>query len=94
MSSAAEFLVQFPEFAQAPPALVAAKLADAVARTSTEAFSASAIDRHVYLLCARLLALSPFGRDMRLVADDNVTVYDADLLAMARTATVGIGRVC
>ena len=88
----AEFLVGYPEFASAPEALVERKLADADARTG-DSFGAAARSVRVQLLAARLLALSPFGRDMRMV-DDGVTVYDDDLRIMNVSAAVGVDRVC
>jgi len=94
MASLAGFRASYPEFSMAQDALVSAKLSDATLRTSTTAFSATEADIHIYLLTARLLALSPFGRDMRLSADDNSTVYDDDLRRVERAAAVGLARVC
>ncbi len=86
------FLAAYPEFATAPSALVAAKLADAEKRTSLDIFG-DARDLRVGLLAARLLALSPFGRDMRLVETDGKTVYDDDIARMNTAFAFGVGRV-
>jgi hypothetical protein len=73
-------------------ALVAARLVEADARTST-AFGADVRDFRVMLLAARLLAISPFGRKMLLVNKDGSTTYDADLHRMDLTAALGVARV-
>lgn len=93
MITAAEFLVGFPEFSAAGTPLVEAKLADADATTSVDAFAPAVRDRRVALVAARLLALSPFGRDMKLVSDDGATVYDDTIRRMDQCAVFGRGRV-
>lgn len=84
----AEFVAAYPEFAPADETLVGLKLVDADLRTSTS-YAAEVRDIRVGLLAARLLALSPYGRDMRLVNKDGSTVYDADLAAMDRANMAG-----
>lgn len=86
--TAAAFKVEFPEFASADDTLVDAKLADAAARTGADVWG-SKWEMGVKYKAARLLALSPFGRKMRLVNNDGSTVYDADIKAMVRSVTSG-----
>jgi hypothetical protein len=88
----ATFVASFPEFSTATETLVNAKLADADARTSSS--YGETREQRVFYLTARLLALSPFGRDMKLVSDDGSTAYDAEIDAMDLAATFARGRVC
>lgn len=78
----AEFVDRFPEFADAPPGLVQAKLDEADRRTPPRVWGvAPARDAQGYL-AAHLLAISPFGRDARLVSDDGATTYGTERARM------------
>ena len=59
------FLVGFPEFRQAPSALIAKKLADAQLQVDS-AIWGEKTDTGVELLTAHLLAMSPFGQNVRM----------------------------
>ena len=93
MVTSSVFLASYPEFATAPVDLVAARLAEADARTAQMVFDADVRDYRVMLLAARLLAISPYGRRMQLVNKDGSTTYDADLHRMDLTAALGVARV-
>lgn len=86
--TASEFKVEFPEFANAPDALVTAKLADAAAQVNATTWG-DLTDRGVKYLAARLLALSPQGRAMKLVSADGKTAYDDTYMAMKRSVASG-----
>ena len=86
--TAAEFLVQFPEFLGAPEALVDAKLAFAGERTDAAVWG-TLHTQGVMQRAADLLAKSPFAREMRLVVDGK-SVYEDDLKAMIRRVAVGV----
>jgi hypothetical protein len=64
--TSAEFLRRFPEFDSAGPSLVVAKLTEASARLSGDAFVTPSLDLAQGYLAAHLLWSSPFGASMRL----------------------------
>lgn len=72
----AEFLVRHPEFSEATPALVDAKLAEAA-----EVIDSGVPGFEFYLSkkAAQLLALSPFGQNARMVNKEGKTTYDVHL---------------
>lgn len=84
------FLVEYPEFKDAPISLVQAKLQDALILTPCQVWSAGLLRKQgTFLHCARLLALSPFARHMKLVNKDGSTLYDSQLLKLKQTVTSG-----
>lgn len=78
MVSAATFIVNYPEFTNAPPALITNELTNAYNKTSATVWGVY-IDEGAQLRACRSLALSPFGRGMALVSKDGSTVYDERL---------------
>lgn len=71
-------LVEHPEWANAPTALVDAKLATAKALLDSDVLD-TLYDPAVVLKTCQLLAVSPFARDMKLSSDDGTTIYDRAL---------------
>lgn len=80
-----KFREAFPEFTHAPDSLVSAKLAEAE-RVIPSHWGAIREDGIKYT-AARALALSPQGRNMRLSADSDQTVYDGRLAELKRIAS-------
>lgn len=75
-----------PEFSSvvaARPTLVANFIAKAERVTDAEVWGDS-YDDGVELLVCDMLARSPFARELRLVADDNTTVYRDEWTGLAR----------
>lgn len=75
--TAAQFLVEFPEFDPedgSSDALVAAKLTAAYLRTNADVWG-DMRDEGAKYLCAHLLALSPFARELKLANKDGETIY-------------------
>ena len=87
----AEFVARFPEFTGAPTDLVQAKIDDAVQRTDAGVWGDLWLQGVVYRT-ADLLAKSPFGRTMKMVADGR-SVYWDDLQTMVRRVAAGQPRV-
>jgi hypothetical protein len=78
---------RFPEFDDADDTLTDAKLDDAQAVLSRDAFvSADLHERAVFYLAAHLLGISPFGTQLQLRNDDGRTTYgdyfDAHILPL------------
>lgn len=74
----AEFILDFPEFAQIGQAYIEVKLAEAEAMLAEEAFGADGNALYnvaVGYKAAHLLALSPFGQQLQLTSDDGKSVY-------------------
>lgn len=71
-------LVEHPEWANAPSALVDAKLATAQGLLDSDVLG-DLYDYAVVLKACQLLATSPFARDMKLSKDDGTTIYDKAL---------------
>ena len=92
--SLALFLERFPEFseARAPETLVLAKIAEASRRVSAEVWGDLHSDGVAYLT-AHLLARSPWGQGVRLVADDGSTAYDAPYRDLLRTVVSGVSVI-
>lgn len=89
--STSDFLASYPEFAAAPPAQLAAKLADAAARTNADVYQTGALaTQAVMLRAAILLVKSPDGRAMRLENPEIVTAWDRELKQMQRAACIGL----
>ena len=70
----AQFRERFPEFLETDTSHVQAKLDEAWRRTPASVWGDTAQDAHGYL-AAHLLALSPFGRDARMINEDGTTMY-------------------
>lgn len=78
--SSADLVVRFPEFANAPADLLAARLAQAARSIDTEVWGDLA-DDGVAQLAAHLLAMSPFGTTAGLRAGagaNQTSIYWAD----------------
>lgn len=88
---AASFKAAFPEFGNAPNALVDATIARASLVCPASVWGAF-VDQGIELTTAQWLALSPFGRSVQLVNKDGSTAYD-QRLADLMTAVAGGPRV-
>jgi hypothetical protein len=75
----AEFIVDFPEFANISQVYIEVKLAEAEAMLDELAFG-EAVGNALYNIAvgykaAHLLALSPYGQQLQLTSDDGSSVY-------------------
>ncbi len=87
------FLISFPEFSSAGTSMLTAQLALAEVMTSSDSFGDQR-DRAVQLLLADTLACSPWGRDARMVSEDQRTsTYATQLWSMRRANAVSAMRV-
>ena len=86
MVTAASLKLHHPEFDPADNALVTAMIADATANVDDTVVSATQLDGVVEWYACHLLALSPFGRDLRLARDDSTSVYGDELLRRTQAA--------
>lgn len=68
------FLIQFPEFAKTDINLVQSMLAAALLEIDPSVWRAKADQGQAYL-AAHMLATSPFGQNVRLMAKDGTTTY-------------------
>lgn len=84
----ATFLAAFPEFKDAPPDLVGAKLAYALQLTPTVPWG-NLQEQGAFHYCARMLALSPYARKMGLVNKEGKTNYDDEITRLKRMVTSG-----
>lgn len=90
--SVASFLVAFPEFLKAGDAMIAAQLALTELEVS-DSF-AEQRDQAVMLRLADALALSPWGRNARMVTPSAATsTYGTRFLAMASGNAVSASRM-
>lgn len=89
--TAAAFKAFHPEFVNVDDDLVTRKLADAATLCPSFVWGDFA-DNGTRLEAARALALSPPGRDLKLVSKDGETVYDIDLKRLRLIVASG-GRV-
>jgi len=84
------FRQRFPEFDKAPDTLVEAKLEEGKRSCRTKAWGDGAErEDGVFFTAARLLALSPQGRSLRLVSEDGSTIYDETLRRLQRAMSYG-----
>jgi hypothetical protein len=86
--TAAQFIRNYPEFADAPLNIVTQYLADAYSMTPVGVWGANT-DQGAQLRCAQALALSPYARKMALANEEGKTVYDARLTILVRIAASG-----
>lgn len=89
------FKARFPEFVDAPDALVQAKLNDSLTLTPAAVWGDNTIDNSIaqqgaFYYCARFLALSPYARKLALVAKDGTTQYDRELFRLRSIVTSGL----
>jgi len=82
------FKIQYPEFAQADDAVVEAAIDYATLRTPASVWGDNQ-NAGIGLRAAKKLALSPFARNMGLVAKDGSTVYDEELDELVQVVAVG-----
>ncbi len=93
--SVSDIKVSFPEMDlgdsnDAQNALIAAKLAEAQGQVDYSCFQKEVnADSCVKYLCARLLALSPAGINMKLSAKDGSTIYDETYFTLRGAAAFG-----
>lgn len=90
--TSSDLLARFPEFGGADTDLIDAAIADAVQRTNATAWG-DLYTQGVLYMAAESLALSPYGRKMRLVSNEGETVYSRPLRTMKKRVSVGLGRV-
>jgi len=86
--TAQTFKDAYPEFENLGDTYIETKI------TSAELLCPDAIwgdfaDQGVMLRTAQQLALSPPGRDLKLVSDDGKTVYDAELMRLRTIVSSG-----
>jgi hypothetical protein len=88
----ASFRVLYPEMDRVADTLAQAKLDEAEGRIDPDYFGAGAVDQAHGLLSAHLIAISPAGRQARLVpekAQGNSTTYYREYEAMLREFNPG-----
>lgn len=84
----ATFFARYPEFAEAGSELVNACLLEAGA-TIDQATYGNLYDAAQGALAAHLLAIAPFGQNVRMVAKDGSTTYRKRFDELQRAATCG-----
>ena len=72
--TAAQIILEFPEFADIPVADIDFKIADAVGRINAEIWG-TLTDQGVKYLACHLLAVSPLGEQAKLETEEGGTVY-------------------
>jgi len=90
--SADDFLIRFPEFAEADPQLIVACLLDATERTSSVVMK-DLTDQAIGLLAAHLLSISPWGRKNRKEGAPQKTTYEEELYWIQRMRGHGWGSL-
>lgn len=88
------FLIEFPEFQDAPPALLSATLTRAIALTPDVVWGGdgakeSLTEQGTLVRMAWLLAQSPFARKMAMAKDANGNPYTQRLDELKRMVTSG-----
>lgn len=87
------FKASFPEFADAPAALVQAKLSYALTLTPNEVWGddtdGGIRQQGAFHYTARFLALSPFARNLKLTGRKGETNYDGEIERLKRIVTSG-----
>jgi len=83
-----DFINHFPAFDKADKELISKKLQMAHRQLNREVWGSLYCDG-VRTLTARLMALEPEGRKMRLQNKDGSTVYDADWMRIRRSVASG-----
>jgi hypothetical protein len=84
----ASLVSEFPEFARATVAMIQAKIDEAELRTPERIWGAK-VDLGVKYLAAHLLAMSPFGRELKLANDDGRTIYGDERTRLERIVSSG-----
>lgn len=74
----ASLVQRFPEVETAPSGLLASCLEAAAVEVDPNLWGTLTREGHG-LITARKLALSPWGRDARIMADDGSTTYDGEI---------------
>lgn len=86
------FIIQFPEFINAPESLVNALLAAAALEIDVNIWQAKAPQGVAYL-AAHKLALSTYGQNVRLASKDGKTTYFTAYSDLRKQVTSGGFRV-
>ncbi len=84
----ATFVTRFPEFTSAASAEVTVVLAEAQRRVDQAVFD-DKYEEAVFYKAAHLLAISPFGRNARMVSKAGTTTYHTAFNQLAREVTPG-----
>jgi Protein of unknown function (DUF4054) len=82
-----EFRARFAEFRTAGDPLVESVLAEATRRVAPEVYGELTNDAVGYL-AAHLLAISPFGKNMRLEDDKSETTFWSEYIAIRKQVVV------
>ncbi len=77
------------EFRAASDDLIELHLEQATLEVASDVFG-TFTEKAIRLKAAHSLAMTPFGRSARLVADDGTTVYSTELKAISRTVAQNI----
>lgn len=86
-----DFLISYPQFINAPAALVDRKLAESARRTRADFFADDGTQNDaVYLRAAILLAKTPDARKLELIGDDQAMVWQMELYDLQRSAGMGV----
>lgn len=85
-----QFRTRYPEFRTASDAFVQAYLDDAAATLVSPAALGTAYDTAHGLATAHLIAVSPAGKNARMVNDDGTTQYGKTLSELMRARVAGI----
>jgi hypothetical protein len=75
----------YPEFENAPDAVVTAAIARAEGRVDEEVLG-DQYDQTVLLMACHEISISPYGQDLRLTSDDGETPYKRDARELLRAA--------
>jgi hypothetical protein len=86
--SLATFLVNYPEFTNAPSGMVQNALNDAYGLTPVGVW-ATYTDQGAQLRAAQAMAHSPFGVGLSLSRDDGTTIYDQRLSRLVQMVAAG-----
>jgi hypothetical protein len=85
------FLLEYPEFEAAPEDLVTKKLEAAARRTNADVYQTAELANDAVMMRAAILLMrSSHARKMRLASPDQIFVWEGELFAMQRSATMGL----
>lgn len=84
-----DFLARFPEFGKQPDLVLIDRVLVEAARSIDPDVWGDKTEDGILYLAAHRLAISPYGRQMQLVARDGSTTYGAEYERMKRAAAAG-----